>query len=105
MIFIAALAVLYWLYLHKIPKTPVYTQPVLQKENINENEALGIIAKQNEVVNYLKKVPNGEITFDHIDEETNSYIFQVFEVKDGHTNTFNWYAVNKESGKFKHMFP
>lgn len=104
-ILIALLATLYWQNLHKIPKPPVSTQPVLQRESISENEAFKIISEQSEVKEYLEKVPKAEITLDHFDQETNSYIFQIFEVKDGHTNTYNWYEVNKESGELKRMFP
>lgn len=104
-ILFALLAFLYWQYLRKTPKSPIYTQPVSQKESISENEALKIIAEQSEVKNYLKEVPNGEITLDHFDQDSNSYIFQVFEVKNRHTSTFNWYEVNKDSRELKRLLP
>lgn len=104
-ILFAVLVILCWLYLHKILRFTIFTQPVSQKESISENAAFGIIAEQNDVKNYLKEVPNGKITLDHFDEDANSYVFQVFEFKDGHTNTFNWYEVNKENGELKPLFP
>lgn len=99
------LVAFWWLFILKSFQPPTPTQPVLQKESVDENKALKTIAEQEEVKNYLKEVPNGKIALDHFDKETNSYVFQIFEVKNGHTNTFNWYEVNKENGELKPLLP
>lgn len=95
----------WWLYQPKSSKPEAPAQTVQQKANISQNEALDIVTKQEKVQGFLKEVPGGKITMDHFDEETNSYVIQVFEVKNGHTNTFNWYDVNKQSGEVKPLLP
>lgn len=51
-----------------------------------------------EVQEYLRTVGGGLVTLDHYDQPTNSYLIHVYEIKDGHTATFNWYTVNKDTG-------
>ena len=55
-----------------------------------------------EVVDYLKRVPNGKVEVNG--EEDDMYMVQVYEIKDGHTATFNWYTVNKTTGAVKTEF-
>ena len=47
----------------------------------------------------LKRVPSGIVEIDNEDEKT--YTVHVYEIKDNHTATFNWYEVGKQSGKIK----
>lgn len=65
----------------------------------------GISSKENavtkvkaltEVIDYLKRVPNGLVAVNG--QEDNVYMVQVYEIKNGHTATFNWYNVNKTTG-------
>lgn len=67
----------------------------------NENSKNSAVAKVSalpEVSEYLRAVPSGRIVIDHEDKETNSYLIRVYEIKDGHTATFNWYTVDKTTG-------
>lgn len=64
-----------------------------------QNAAITKVSSLPEVRDYLRDVPNGVVTIDHEDKETNSYLIHVYEIKDGHTATFNWYEVNKTTGK------
>ena len=55
-----------------------------------------------EVVDYLSRVPNGLVEVNG-DDDT-QYMVQVYEIKDGHTATFNWYQVDKATGEVKKEF-
>lgn len=87
------------------------------KDNINQSEQsvnnfeTGAISKEDavakvkelpEVVDYLKRVPNGQVLVNG--EDNNRYMVQVYEAKDGHTATFNWYNVDKTTGEVKKEF-
>ena len=63
-----------------------------------ENTAIAKVSALPEVIEYLREVPAGLVTLDHEDRETNSYLIHVYETKDGHTATFNWYTVDKTTG-------
>ena len=52
-----------------------------------------------EVKQFVLKVPGAKIEMDHFDSQTGEFIVHVYEVKNGHTATFNWYAVNPKSGQ------
>ena len=87
-------------------KSPSPTpESITTNKTISEIQALDFVSNQKEVQEYLKKVPNAKIQIDQFDEKTNSYMIQVFEIKNGHTNTFNWYEVARESGEVRPMFP
>ncbi|MBI2310346.1 hypothetical protein HYU90_00765 [Candidatus Collierbacteria bacterium] len=62
------------------------------------NAAIAKVSALPEVIEYLREVPTGLVTLDHEDRETNSYLIHVYETKDGHTATFNWYTVDKTTG-------
>lgn len=55
-----------------------------------------------EVQEYLKNVPNGKVEVDNEDE--GEYNVHVYEVKNGHTATFNWYRVSIKSGEVRPEF-
>lgn len=81
-------------------------QKVIQKEEVKdlaENQVLEIVKNLPEVKEYLKNVPEAQIVVDH--EENNMFVVQVFEVKDGHTATFNWYEIDKKTDKIKNLLP
>jgi hypothetical protein len=85
----------------------VYMLKSLQINNsesatITESEALAKIKTLPEVMDYLKRVPNGLVSVNGV--EDNSYLVQVYEIKDGHTATFNWYTVNKQTGEITPEF-
>ncbi len=54
------------------------------------------------VKKYLTEVPSGRV--DQNGGEENFYLIQVYEIKNGHTATFNWYQVNKKTGATKAEF-
>ncbi|MDO8657386.1 MAG: hypothetical protein Q7K55_01500, partial [Candidatus Levybacteria bacterium] len=67
-----------------------------------KEEAILKVKTLPEVIDYLKTVPGGLVLVNG--EENNSYMVQVYEIKDGHTATFNWYKVNKTTGEVKKEF-
>jgi len=69
------------------------------KQIISPNEALAKVRELAEVKSYLEQVPNAKVEVDSTDEETNTYLVHVYEIKNGHTATFNWYTVDKKTGK------
>lgn len=68
----------------------------LQEATVTEEMAVAKVKLLSEVVDYLERVPNGLVAVNG--EEDTAYMVQVYEIKDGHTATFNWYRVDKKSG-------
>src|SRR3990170_5108193 len=64
---------------------------------ISPEEAVEKVKSRKEVIDYLKRVPNAIIQAQSTTGEEDSYRIQVYEVKDGHTATFNWYTVDKKT--------
>lgn len=85
----------------KSAKTPVSASP---SPSFSANDATGIVANLDEVKSYLSQVPNAKVELDHEEKETNSYIIHVYEIKNGHTATFNWYTIDKTTGKITKEF-
>lgn len=77
-------------------------QEISIPSKITSEEAVSIVKKLPEVQEYLKKVPNGKVKMDN--ESEGEYNIHVYEVKNGHTATFNWYTVNTIDGKIKPQF-
>lgn len=69
---------------------------------ISKDEAVAKIRSLPEVVEYFKAVPKAIIEIDS--EENDSYSIHVYEIKDNHTATFNWFEVDKKTGSIKEMF-
>ena len=74
------------------------------KQTISPNEALAKVRELAEVKSYLVQIPNARIEVDSTDEETNTYLVHVYEIKNGHTATFNWYTVDKKTGEITAEF-
>lgn len=70
--------------------------------SLSKNNAVAKIKALPEVINYLQRVPNGLVAVNG--EEDNAYLIQAYEFKDGHTETFNWYKVDKTTGEVKKEF-
>lgn len=70
---------------------------------ISRNLAVENVKKLPEVQQYLKDVPNGKVEVDN--ELEGEYNVHVYEVKNGHTATFNWYRVSIKSGEVRSEFP
>ena len=66
---------------------------------ISPEEAVEKVKSRKEIIDYLKRVPSAIIQAQSTTDEENSYRIQVYEVKDGHTATFNWYNVDKKTGE------
>lgn len=71
---------------------------------LKEKEAVEKVGSLEEVKGFLRQVPGGLVEVDHIDEATNSYVVHVYEIKDGHTATLNWYNVNRKTGEITKEF-
>lgn len=69
---------------------------------ITSEQAVENVKKLPEVKDYLKEVPNGKVEMDNEDE--GKYNVHVYEVKNGHTATFNWYRVSIKDGKVEEQF-
>lgn len=69
---------------------------------ISKDEAVAKVKALPEVSDYLKRVPNGLIAVNGEEEDT--YMIQVYEFKDNHTATFNWYDVDKNTGEVEKQF-
>lgn len=63
---------------------------------ISRDLAVENVKKLHEVQDYLKNVPNGKVEVDN--ELEGEYNVHVYETKDGHTATFNWFSVNIKNG-------
>ena len=81
----------------QIPQTSV-------EEDISPDEAGAKVRELAEVKDYLKRVPNAKIDVESADEEKNTYLIHVYEIKNGHTATFNWYNVDKKTGEITAEF-
>lgn len=69
---------------------------------VTKKQAIENVENLPEVEEYLKNVPNGKVEVDN--ELEGEYNVHVYEIKDGHTATFNWYTVNIKSGEVKKEF-
>lgn len=78
------------------------TEPSASTSIMSPEEAIERVSRLPEVRQYVQRVPNGKVRVDHEDEGT--YSIQVYEIKDGHTATLNWYEVDKVSGEISSLF-
>lgn len=69
---------------------------------VTRDQAVENVKKLPEVQKYLKDVSNAIIEVDN--EDAGEYNVHVYEVKNGHTATFNWYYVSVKSGEVKPEF-
>lgn len=69
---------------------------------ISRDLAVENVKKLPEVQEYLKNVPKGIVEVDN--ELGGEYNVHVYEVKNGHTATFNWYRVSIKSGEIRSEF-
>lgn len=70
---------------------------------ISRELAVDNVKKLPEVQDYLKRVPKALVEVDN--ELEGEYNVHVYEIKDGHTATFNWYRVSIKSGEVRSEFP
>lgn len=74
----------------------------VKNEDVSKEEAILKVKALPEVIDYLKRVPDGLVLVNG--EENDTYMVQVYEFKNDHTATFNWFNVNKTTGKIKKEF-
>lgn len=82
--------------------TPMLPKNSKTPETINPGQAIQTVKNLPEVKNYLQNTPDSQIRLDH--EEGQDYVIQVYETKNGHTATFNWYKINKTTGTVEKEF-
>lgn len=70
---------------------------------LTPEKAVELVKTQQEVIDYMKRVPGAHVAVDH--ENENSFTVHVFEINSSQmTATFNWYEVEKQSAAIKKMF-
>lgn len=74
------------------------------KNKRDSNAAIDRVLILPEVKEYLRTVPGAIVEIDHEDRTTSSYVIHVYEIKDGHSATFNWYNVDKSTGRAEKEF-
>ena len=80
--------------------TPPQSSAIL----ISPEDAVEKVKSRKEVIDYLKRVPTAIIQAQSTTKEESSYRIQVYEIKNGHTATFNWYNVDKKTGEITAEF-
>lgn len=63
-----------------------------------------MVRSLDEVKKFVTTVPKGIVEFDHESEDKQLWVIHVYEIKNDHTATFNWYEVDKTSGAITKMF-
>lgn len=71
--------------------------PIESLKKITTEQARMVVQNLPEVQEYLKNVPNGKVEVDN--EQEGKYNVHVYEVKNDHSATFNWYTVDIKTGK------
>ena len=85
-----------------LQKTKSSKPGVSENNTVTETQAVESVKKLPQVQEYLKEVSKGIVDVDNeLDGEFNVH---VYEIKDGHTATFNWYRVNIKTGQIKSEF-
>lgn len=92
-----------FLYFKNTPLEEVIPEQAIPKTTgVSSKQAEENVKKLPEVQDYLKRVPNGRVEVDN--ELEGEYNVHVYEIKDGHTATFNWYRVSIKSGEVRSEF-
>lgn len=80
----------------------LYQNVPVHPTGVTAKQAVENVKKLPEVQDYLKRVPSGRVEVDN--ELEGEYNIRVYEIKDGHTATFNWYRVSIKSGEIRPEF-
>lgn len=73
-----------------------------KNQAVSKEEAILKVKALPEVIDYLKRVPNGLVLVNG--EDDNAHMVQVYEFKNDQTATFNWYSVDKNTGVVEKQF-
>ena len=91
------------IYFINTPLEKLVPEQVIPKTTgMTENQAIENVKKLPEVQDYLQRVPNGRVEVDN--ELEGEYNVHVYELKDGHSATFNWFTVSIKSGQLEAQF-
>ncbi|OGG30027.1 hypothetical protein A2973_05270 [Candidatus Gottesmanbacteria bacterium RIFCSPLOWO2_01_FULL_49_10] len=69
---------------------------------VSKEEAITKVKTLPDVIDYLKRVPQGVVAING--EEDDTFLIQVYEFKNGHTATYNWYSIDKATGVVEKQF-
>src|SRR3990167_7924523 len=89
-----------YFYIKNAPMEKLIPEQATQQvatTGMTKDQAIENVKKLPEVQDYLKRVPNGRVEVDN--EAEGEYNVHVYEVKNGHTATFNWYRVSIKSAE------
>ncbi|KKW44668.1 hypothetical protein A2598_02250 [Candidatus Peribacteria bacterium RIFOXYD1_FULL_54_13] len=76
------------------------------RQDIPQEAAVAAVRALPEVQAYERTlIEAGAAAHVDVQLENGEWLVQVYEVKDGHTATFNWYRVDKETGVVAPEFP
>lgn len=93
------------IYIKNTPLEEIVPEQIIDQVSttgMTKDQAVENVKKLPEVQQYLKDVPNGKVEVDN--ELEGEYNVHVYEVKNGHTATFNWYRVSIKSGEIRPEF-
>src|SRR3989344_6835021 len=94
-----------FIYFQNTPLEEIIPEQIVEKlttTGMSESKALENVKKLPEVQDYLQRVPNGRVEVDNKSE--GEYNVHVYELKDGHSATFNWFTVSIKSGQLEAQF-
>lgn len=92
-----------FLYIKNTPMEELIPEQAIPKLTaVTAELALENVKKRPEVQQFLKVVPGGIVEVDN--EREGEYSVHVYEIKNGHTATFNWYKVSIKSGEIRPQF-
>ena len=72
--------------------------------SVSKEQAVEKVKNLPAVKDYLTRVPQGVVEFDHEDTAANTWVIHVYAMGDDASATFNWYDVNKANGDIKAEF-
>lgn len=100
-VILASLSFTTFVLFRNLPK-PQKAQEVPQIQ-LSQEAAIDKVKNLPEVKEYLGEIKNS-IVDAQISEDQKDYLVHVYEIKNGHTATFNWFTVEKETGKITGQF-
>jgi len=72
--------------------------------SVSKEQAIEKVRNLPAVKDYLTRVPQGIVEFDHEDAAANTWVIHVYAMGADASATFNWYDVNKTNGDIKAEF-
>lgn len=72
--------------------------------SVSKEQAVEKVRNLPEVKDYMTRVPQGIVEFDHEDTAENTWVVHVYAMSADASATFNWYNINKTTGETKTTF-